>query len=350
MRGQKVTVFLSILFCLLFLSGCDPSRTTTTSLPDESEMFSVSAGNDNLSDNPSGDVTSRPILKPSPSPMPFDLGNVPIFDSEHPYTEINGNYPFFLPEELTTEPFETYSPLDSLGRCGVAFANVCMELMPTEERSGIGMVKPAGWHTQRYDDLIEGKYLYNRCHLIGYQLTGENANVDNLITGTRYFNVEGMLPLENEVAEYVQSTGHHVLYRVTPIYEGDNLLANGLLMEAYSVEDDGAGVCFCNYVYNAQPYIEIDYATGESSVSDNAPKPTSEPTPESTPKPTPEPEQEPEQETSGTDYIANTNTGKFHYPYCSSVDRMKESNKLYFTGSRESLIEQGYVPCKRCDP
>ena len=180
------------------------------------------------------------------------------------YTEINENVPFFTKEEMTTEPFETYSELDLLGRCGVAFANVCQELMPTEERGPIGMVKPTGWHTVKYPELIKDLYLYNRCHLLGYQLTGENANEKNLITGTRYMNVDGMLPFENEVAEYVKETGNHVLYRVTPIFKGLNLLADGVLMEAYSVEDNGAGVQFCVFVYNVQPGIEIDYATGNS--------------------------------------------------------------------------------------
>ena len=184
-----------------------------------------------------------------------------------PYVKVNGNVPFFDDNEITTESFEVYSELDSLGRCGVTFANISKELMPTEDRGEIGMIKPSGWHTVKYPDVIEDLYLYNRCHLIGYQLSGENANEKNLITGTRYLNVEGMLPFENEVAAYVRRTGNHVLYRVTPIFEGDNLVAEGVLMEAYSVEDEGRGVCFCVFVYNVQPGIEIDYKTGESKVA-----------------------------------------------------------------------------------
>lgn len=180
------------------------------------------------------------------------------------YTEINGNVPFFTQEEITIETFETYSSLDWLGRCGNAFANVSKELMPTEERGPIGMVKPSGWHTVKYPEVIEDLYLYNRCHLIGYQLTGENANEKNLITGTRYMNVEGMLPFENMVAEYVRETNHHVLYRVTPKFTETNLVADGVLMEAYSVEDGGEGVKFCVFVHNVQPGVEIDYRTGES--------------------------------------------------------------------------------------
>lgn len=184
-----------------------------------------------------------------------------------PYVEINNNKPFFDKDGITTESFEVYSDLDYLGRCGTAYANISKDLMPTEERGEIGAVKPTGWHTVKYPDIIEDRYLYNRCHLIGYQLSGENANVQNLITGTRYMNIEGMLPFENIVAEYIKETNNHVLYRVTPIFEGKNLLAEGVLMEAYSVEDSGAGVEFCVFIYNVQPGIEIDYRTGSSKAS-----------------------------------------------------------------------------------
>ena len=179
------------------------------------------------------------------------------------YIAVNGNIPFFVEEEYTTESFEYYSELDSLGRCGVTYACIGIDLMPTEDRGEIGSVKPTGWHSVKYD-IVDGKYLYNRCHLIGFQLSGENANKRNLITGTRYLNIEGMLPFENLVADYVKETENHVLYRVTPIFEGDNLLAHGVLMEGWSVEDQGEGICFCVYAYNAQPGIVIDYETGDS--------------------------------------------------------------------------------------
>lgn len=188
---------------------------------------------------------------------------IPVYTGK-PYVQINGNKPYWDKSEITTETFETYSELDELGRCGVAYANICTDIMPTTEREDIGMIKPTGWHTIKYPEVIEDLYLYNRCHLIGYQLAGENANEKNLITGTRYMNIEGMLPFENEVATYVKKSGNHVMYRVTPIFEGENLLASGVLMEAYSVEDAGTGVCFCVYVFNVQPGIEIDYTTGES--------------------------------------------------------------------------------------
>lgn len=183
--------------------------------------------------------------------------------SGKPYVEIDGNQPGFTEKDKRKKSFEQYSELDSLGRCDVAYANIGRDLMPTEERGSIGKVKPSGWHTVKYDS-VEGKYLYNRCHLIGYQLTAENVNKKNLITGTRYMNVDGMLPFENMVADYVEETGNHVLYRVTPFFEGKNLLAKGVQMEAYSVEDEGDGICFNVFVYNVQPGIQIDYATGES--------------------------------------------------------------------------------------
>lgn len=198
-------------------------------------------------------------LKPPPA---LTMADIPEYSGE-PYVVLQDNWPDFDAGDLTTEPFEFYSELDSLGRCGVAYANICLEIMPTEERGDIGQVKPSGWQTVKYD-CVDGKYLYNRCHLIGYQLAGENANKQNLITGTRYMNVEGMLPFENMVDDYVEETENHVLYRVTPIFEGTNLVASGVHMEAFSVEDEGEGICFNVFVYNVQPGITIDYATGES--------------------------------------------------------------------------------------
>ncbi len=192
----------------------------------------------------------------------ISLAEIPPYSGE-PYVEINGNIPFFTEDDLITVAYEQYAQLDSLGRCGVTEACIGKELMPTEERESISSVKPSGWVNVPYD-FVDGRYLYNRCHLIGFQLSGENANKNNLITGTRYMNTEGMLGFENEVAEYVKATGNHVMYRVTPIFEGDNLVASGVLMEAYSVEDKGSGVCFNIYTYNVQPGVEIDYATGVS--------------------------------------------------------------------------------------
>ena len=204
--------------------------------------------------------------------------------------------------------------------------------MPTEERGSIGQVKPSGWHTVKYD-IVDGKYLYNRCHLIGYQLSAENANTKNLITGTRYMNVQGMLPFENMVADYVKETNNHVLYRVTPIFDGTNLVAKGVQMEAKSVEDKGAGICFNVFVYNVQPGITIDYSTGASWLVNSTKEPETSSTPEIT-----------------VTYIYNKNTKKFHRVGCYSVDQMKESNKGYFEGSRSDMIQRGYSPCKNCNP
>lgn len=190
------------------------------------------------------------------------LDAIPAYDGKA-YVAINNNEPFFTDSDMTTTAFENYSDLDSLGRCGVAYANICKDIMPTEERGKIGMIKPSGWHTVKYD-VIKDRYLYNRCHLIGYQLAGENANPKNLITGTRYLNVEGMLPFENLVADYVNNTGNHVLYRVTPMFSGSNLVANGVLIEAKSVEDDGGGILFNVYCYNVQPGVGINYENGDS--------------------------------------------------------------------------------------
>ncbi len=211
-------------------------------------------------------VASRWYLEPEPAQV--SSADIPAY-SGAAYVELDGNQPNFTQDDLTTEAFERYSELDSLGRCGVAYANICRELMPNGPRGEIGSVKPSGWVTAKYD-VIEGKYLYNRCHLIGFQLAGENANDKNLITGTRYMNVTGMLPFENDVADYVDDTNHHVLYRVTPVFAGSELVARGVQMEAYSVEDNGEGICFNIFAYNVQPGIEIDYATGESRLAEDS--------------------------------------------------------------------------------
>lgn len=272
----------------------------------------------------------------------FSLADIPPY-SGSPYTAVNNNVPYFSESDYTTVSFENYSPLDSLGRCGAAFANIGQDIMPTEERGAIGVVKPTGWQTIRYEN-IDGKYLYNRCHLIGFQLSGENANTQNLITGTRYMNTQGMLPFENMIADYVHETNNHVLYRVTPVFDGNNLLAAGVLMEALSMEDNGADICFNVFCYNVQPGIKIDYATGMSEAEDgSAPYGSSAVT------------SAPEQEVISSDeevpsYVGNKNTMKFHYPDCSSVKQMKEKNKVYLNCSRYEAVAQGYSPCGNCRP
>ncbi len=192
-----------------------------------------------------------------------DIDSIPEFDGSTPYVIINNNIPFFTDDEKVTTSYELYGDLDELGRCTITVACIGQDLMPEEERGSIGSVKPSGWQSVKYD-IVDGGYLYNRCHLIGYQLTGENANKQNLITGTRYLNIEGMLPFEDMVADYIKETGNHVMYRATPIFDGDNLVAHGVIIEGWSVEDNGEGICFNIYAYNAQPGVVIDYSNGDS--------------------------------------------------------------------------------------
>lgn len=278
----------------------------------------------------------------------INLEQVPPY-SGTAYVELNGNKPDFSQESNCGFGVERYSPLDLLGRCGETFACVGPETMPTEERGAIGQVKPSGWHLVKYD-CVDGKYLYNRCHLIGYQLSGENANVCNLITGTRYLNVEGMLPFENRVADYVEKTGNHVLYRVTPIFKDTELVARGVQMEARSVEDSGAGICFNVYVYNVQPGVEINYATGESWLAqeqeEEVPQLPEFPfvipeMPQEELRPEPEP---------GEGFVLNLNSKKIHLPDCSGVADMSPKNKQVTVESLSSLLERGYTPCGQCKP
>ncbi len=265
------------------------------------------------------------------------LEEVPEF-SNQAYVTLNDNQPEFTQQEKENESaFEEYSDLDSLGRCRTVYANICREIMPTKERGKIGQIKPSGWHLIKYD-FVDGKYLYNRCHLIGYQLSGENANEKNLITGTRYLNVTGMLPFENEVADYVKETGHHVLYRVTPIYHADDLVATGVQMEAYSVEDDGEGVCFNVFAYNSEPGVEINYADGSSRLQTDSGDTGRQET------------KKQQTGASGKQYVLNTNTRKFHKPSCDSVFEMADHNREYVYQSREEIIADGYEPCRRCNP
>lgn len=349
---------ISILICLCFIGAileqndrpdAPPSLSVSESV--SPEIDSTPSGSEPLqedsTDTPAAPTegaespsdTPQPPVAPVPAAETVSLSEVPAYSGE-PYVAINNNTPSFDDEELTTTSFETYSTLDYLGRCGVAYACIGTDLMPTEDRGSISEVTPSGWINKEYD----GQYLYNRCHLIGFQLSGENANERNLITGTRYMNVEGMLPFENMIADYVHETENHVLYRVTPIYDGTNLVASGVQLEAESVEDDGEGVLFNVYVYNVQPGITIDYATGESWQEQNT---TTTPVQE-------EPvQEEPEEQTTvsnGTTYILNTNTKKFHYPSCSSVDQMSDKNRQEFTGTRDEVIAMGYDPCGRCNP
>lgn len=255
----------------------------------------------------------------------LSVSEVPEYSGE-PYVVINENQPDFSEGDMTKDSFETYSDLDSLGRCQSAYANVGQDLMPTGERGNISKIKPSGWQKAKYD-IVDGKYLYNRCHLIGYQLTAENANEKNLITGTRYMNVEGMLPFENMVADYVKETGSHVLYRVTPIFVGDNLVAKGVQMEAYSVEDKGDRVCFNVFVYNVQPGITIDYATGNSRLSGDT-------------------EQETADSVSG-EIRGNAKSKIYHCPGQAAYEEMADSKHLVLFQTEQEAIDAGYRKAKR---
>lgn len=300
--------------------------------------------------------------KGSDSESYVTVDDVPAYSGE-PYVEVSDNQPEFTEEELTTVSYEDYSELDELGRCQLAEACIGQDLMPTETRESISSVKPTGWKNKSYDT-VDGGYVYNRCHLIGFQLTGENANEENLITGTRYMNVEGMLPFEDEVAAYIKETDNHVMYRVTPVFEGDDLVASGVQMQAESVEDDGVGISFNVYVYNVQPYVVIDYKTGENWEGDEIAEPEGKWADGTEADPSDSKSDSKinaktdsattskaeAKDTKEQTYILNKNTKKFHKPECSGAKKIKAKNKGEYTGSRQTLIDEGYEPCGNCNP
>lgn len=343
-KQKQLLVIFSMMITLLF-SGCGTTNTTING----TDTTKISTESNDIKNTE--EITSNE----EQSTSSFDLGSIPEYTG-NPYTVIHDNVPYFADEELSkTDSFESYSDLDELGRCGVAYANVGQDLMPTEKRGAIGSVKPTGWHTVKYD-CVDGKYLYNRCHLIGYQLTAENANEKNLVTGTRYLNVDGMLPFENMVADYVDETGTHVLYRVTPEFNGNELVCRGVLMEAKSVEDNGEGIEFCVYVYNVQPGVTINYETGDSCLGVSNSVVADIPVASGTSN------NDDASNSGSTDsdvtnsaaitenYIINENTHKFHKPSCSSVSKMNEANKKEYTGDKNKLISEGYEACKNCNP
>ena len=353
----------TLLFVLALTSGmlwgCSTGEETApeTSAPIEQEQTEETPSPDESTeaDEPEAKPEPKPEAEPAPAEKPkpkprtsaqkFTADDIPAYSGNY-YVPVNDNIPFFSKKDLVVRDLESYSKLDSLGRCGVAISCIGTETMPTEERKSIGDVRPSGWVMKKYD-FVDGKYLYNRCHLIGFQLAGENANDRNLITGTRSFNVQGMLPFENMVADYVDQTGAHVLYRVTPIFKGDELVARGVLMEARSIEDSGAGVCFNVFVYNVEPGVVINYATGDnhadkkhSSATNSSSSSSSNNTQSNNSS----------QQSPKVTYVLNTNSHKFHYPECSSVDSMSEKNKKEVKDTREHIIAQGYEPCGRCNP
>lgn len=374
-KRKKLTVLLMAALVLMFAAGCgavqteDDGRTAASSAgsaayeePEQTEDSSVQADN-------SGAV---------------DIGSIPPFSGE-PSVEVNGNEPGFTDEEIriakeegvvahgmTRAPEqesagqestdgvseaeakgeEELAPLDGLGRCGAVTACVGTDTMPEGERESIGMIRPSGWPEKIADakyDFIDGGFLWNRCHLLGWQLTGENAEERNLITGTRYMNVEGMLPYENEVAEYVKRTGNRVLYRATPAFEGDEPVARGVQLEAYSLEDDGEGVSFNVYCYNVQPDIEIDYMTGESRLAEGAASEVSGSGNESSGQAAGEGNGQTSEKRT---FVLNTNPERkrYHMPDCNSVDQIKDKNKKVVESTPEELEAEGYVPCGNCHP
>ena len=273
-----------------------------------------------------GQSAGETLIETEDSDSPISMEEIPAYSGE-PYIEINENVPRFDEEDYRREPFEQYSPLDELGRCQTAFACISPDLMPTEGRGSIGQIKPSGWHTIKYD-IVDGKYLYNRCHLIGFQLTGENANEKNLITGTRYMNTEGMLPFENMVADYIKETSDQVLYRVTPRFTGDNLVADGVEIEASSVSDNGQSIQFHVFVYNVQPGILIDYTDGSSRLADSQGTDNTSPS-------------ETEMEIRG-----NKSSKIYHCPGQRDYEEMADSKNLIVFHSEQEAIDAGYRKAK----
>ncbi len=314
-RSRFALIALLLLLCTLF-SACNPATDPV-------------AGTTPEGTTPAVIITTPESTTPSdstgegPASDAFDYNALPEYSGQL-FVEVNNNTPYFGDEDYTTDSYEFYPDLDSLGRCGTVMACIGRDLMPTTGRGEIGHIHPSGW-VQAYPN---GTALYNRSHLIAHQLTGEDDNEKNLITGTAYFNQGGMTRFENMVADYIKETNNHVLYRVTPVFVGNELVARGVLMEAWSVEDDGDGICFNVFVYNVQPGVIIDYATGKSEILD-APDPGAG---------------------EAMDYIINKRNNKFHYPHCTGVAQMSEANKQPITATREEMIENGYSPCGTCKP
>ena len=287
--------------------------------------------------------------------MPASAGDADMFHLEdhlewngYAWTAINDNQPYFTDDDMTTQAYESYAELDDLGRCGAAMACLGPETLPTEKRGEIGMVKPTGWHTVKYPDRIKDNYLYNRCHLIAYELSGENANEKNLVTGTRYMNATGMLNFENQTTYFIKDTGYHVMYRSTPMFYNDELVCRGILIEAKSVEDNGQGLCLCIWCPNVQPKIGIDYATGDSwpddTVVENETAVTIADMQVSTE------EQNKQKVVDQYTYAINIKSNIFHRLDCKSVSDMSPANRQYTDIDRDSLIAQGFKPCGNCKP
>lgn len=363
-----IGIALTLLLSIALATGCSASTAGNEAPPGEPTPELASTGTPDGPQEPQSapaeDTNQQETEAVGENRPVTDDGvlsyrDVPAFEG-NPYVYVNDGEPTFTDEQRAAEPgHEHYGELDELGRCTTAFAMVGPETQPTEKRGSIGEVRPSGWQMAKYD-FVEGKYLFNRCHLLGYQLTGENANPQNLITGTRYLNIQGMLPFENAVADYVDATGNHVLMAATPIFEGSELVARGVHMMAESVEDGGEGVAFNVFCYNVQPGVVIDYGTGESMLEEDATPLPDVSGAESAPDTASEGAGAGEASEKGatgsaegkgtTEYVLNTNSKKFHLPSCSSVDQMSPKNREDVEDTRENLIAKGYDPCKRCNP
>lgn len=363
-----IGIALTLLLSIALATGCSASTAGNEAPPGEPTPELASTGTPDGPQEPQSapaeDTNQQETEAVGENRPVTDDGvlsyrDVPAFEG-NPYVYVNDGEPTFTDEQRAAEPgHEHYGELDELGRCTAAFAVVGPETQPTEKRGSIGEVRPSGWQMAKYD-FVEGKYLFNRCHLLGYQLTGENANERNLITGTRYLNVQGMLPFENAVADYVDATGNHVLMAVMPVFEGGELVARGVHMMAESVEDGGEGVAFNVFCYNVQPGVVIDYGTGESMLEEDATPLPDVSGAESAPDTASEGAGAGEASEKGatgsaegkgtTEYVLNTNSKKFHLPSCSSVDQMSPKNREDVEDTRENLIAKGYDPCKRCNP
>ncbi len=339
----------ALIAALVCLTGCYFTGTAPSAAPSFSAAASYTADASRtpepyITESPSSGGSAAPAASASSNTENTEADLALLKYSGKPYAVVNGGIPSF--SQTGTASWERYGELDRLGRCTAAEACIGRDIMPTLTRGPIGQIKPTGWHTAKYD-FVDGKYLYNRCHLIGFQLTGENANERNLITGTRYLNTKGMLPFENMVADYIKDTGNHVMYRCTPVFAGNELVARGVHLEAYSVEDNGDGICFNVFIFNVQPGVKIDYLTGESSLEGESTT-TPTPKPSVTPKPTPKPS--PSSTAQAQSYVLNTKTHVFHYASCRHVSSIKDANRKNFTGSRDALISDGFKPCGSCHP
>ena len=330
---NSLIMMLGVLLCLSGLISC--SITIDLSTDNNGQVIENSNDTNSSTQNTTADSSN------------ITIDNIPAYSGDD-YIILNNNIPNFSESDLTTTSFEEYAPLEDVGRCGVAYSNIGTDIMPTEKRESISSVKPSGWHSVKYD-IVEGKYLYNRSHLIGYQLTAENANDRNLITGTRYFNATLMLPYENMVADYIKETNNHVLYRVTPVFEGNNLVATGVQMEAKSVEDNGEGIEFNVFVYNVQPGITIDYATGDSALSGEEITNTSSSSNSNNTSNNSSNTTSSNNTTSTEEIIirGNSKSKIYHCPGQRDYENMADSDYLVNFNSEEEAISAGYRKASR---